>query len=106
MNSSAPKTTPSPPSAIRGKLEEPVSIEGTGELSVAGFKKAVEANDKPVIKVYNKVLNKANKKLSKKVDHPARINPWNAHVQQFRAANPKLTFKEVLQQAKASYKLK
>ncbi len=88
---------------IEPGTEEDKSIEGEG-LTIAGFKTAVEKNDKAALKVYGKVLSKSNKKQSRKPDHPSRINPWNAHVASFRAANPGMKFKEVLQQAKASYK--
>lgn len=79
------------------------SVAGDG-LSVDGFKKAIESKDKSAINVYRKVLSKSNKKMSRKQDHSSRINPWNAHVAEFRKANPAMKFKEVLQQAKATYK--
>ena len=88
-----------PPPAV---TPEP-SVAGEG-LSVDGFMQAVASKDKAAINVYRKVLSKSNKKMARKQDHSSRINPWNAHVAEFRKANPTMKFKEVLQQAKATYK--
>jgi hypothetical protein len=33
-----------------------------------------------------------------------KVNPWMTHVKAFRASNPALSYKEVLKQAKTSYK--
>lgn len=79
------------------------SVAGDG-LSVDGFKKAIESKDKATINVYRKVLRASAKRMARKADHSSRINPWNAHVASFRQANPTMKFKEVLQQAKATYK--
>ena len=79
------------------------SVAGDG-LSVDGFKKAIESKDKSAINVYRKVLSKSNKKMARKQDHSSRINPWNAHVAEFRKSHPTMKFKEILQQAKATYK--
>jgi hypothetical protein len=105
MNSAAgaPKTVA--PVQVKIEPEDPAPTPITGDgLSVDGFKKAIESKDKAAINVYRKVLSKSNKKLARKADHTSRINPWNAHVAAYRQANPHLKFKEVLQQAKATYK--
>lgn len=37
------------------------------------------------------------------VKKPSKPNPWRIHVDAFRASNPTLSYKQVLQQAKLTY---
>ena len=96
---------PVPPTSMKydsGKDRD--SVEGEG-LSIDGFMQAVVSKDKAALNVYRKVLSKSNKKLARKQDFSGRINPWNAHVAEFRKANPTMKLlKEVLKHAKATYK--
>lgn len=53
-------------------------------------------------------LSKPKKNKKRKREHKprgkAKPNPWLEHVKQFRKAHPELKFKDVLKQAKATYK--
>jgi hypothetical protein len=47
---------------------------------------------------------KKKKKREHKPSGKAKPNPWLEHVKQFRKAHPELKFKDVLKQAKSTYK--
>jgi hypothetical protein len=77
------------------------SLTTAPDLSIEDFKSAVDSSDKEKLKVYKKVLKRSNKK--KAAANEYKLNKWNKHVKEFKAAHPELSFKQVLQQAKLTY---
>jgi hypothetical protein len=72
------------------------------EYSVDDFVHTVKNNDKLKLKKYRKVFKRANAGTRK--PKKAVSNKWNDHIKTFRSQNPHLKFKEILQQAKLTYK--
>lgn len=109
MNSGNGTTTTAAP--VKVKIEpgtEPEGKDDPEDFSVNGLIDAVGNQKKSVVKAYNKVFAKANKRAHMKKNHvpkpSTKLNLWNQHVHEFRKQNPHLSFKQCLQNAKTTYK--
>jgi len=99
------------PTILEEATPTPVPVEG---YSVKDFNTAFTAKDKTRLNEYSKILKRYNRKRSSPMGDGGKVaekktskpNAWSVHVAKFKAANPLLTYKEVLQQAKTSYKRK
>jgi hypothetical protein len=94
-----PKVPPKPTEAVKARLRMPrkPTMKRVDDLKEKVHTKKVEDLD---AKIADK--KKRNRKLQAKVN--AKKNPWLKHLAEFRVENPHLSGKEVMTEAKKTYK--